>query len=69
MKEISIKIPAGLSEQRPTKRNDDLANDEELELTLFNRDREELSLTEDDFQELEAAREKAWTETRKKYGL
>lgn len=58
MKEISIKIPAGLSEQRPTKRNDGLASDEELELTLFNRDKEDLSLAEDDFQELEAAGER-----------
>jgi hypothetical protein len=69
MKEISIKILKGLSELLPMKKNDGLASDGELEQMLFNRDKEELSLSEDDLQELEAAREKAWTETRKKYGL
>jgi hypothetical protein len=44
-------------------------DEEELKWTLFRRCKEELSLTEDDLMELETAREKAWSETRKKYSL
>ncbi len=36
---------------------------------ILQRCKEELSLTKDDLMELETAREKAWSETRKKYGL
>jgi hypothetical protein len=40
-----------------------------LKWALFERCKEELSLTEGDLAELETAREKAWSQTRKKYGL
>jgi hypothetical protein len=51
------------------KKIDDLVREEELKWALFERCKEELSLTEDDLEELEIARERAWSETRKKYGL
>jgi len=44
-------------------------DEEVLKWALFHRSMGELSLTEDDLMELETAREKAWSETRKKYGL
>jgi len=44
-------------------------DEEVLKWALFQRCKEELSLTEDDLMELETARDKAWSETRKKYGL
>jgi hypothetical protein len=44
-------------------------DEEELKWALFHRSKVELSLAEDDLMELETAREKAWSETRKKYGL
>ena len=44
-------------------------DEEELKWASFRRCKEELSLTEDDLMELETAREKAWSETRKKYSL
>ncbi|MGV8175399.1 MAG: hypothetical protein ACP5OU_06820 [Methanothrix sp.] len=42
---------------------------DELTWALFEESKKELSLTEEDLTELETAREKAWSETRKKYGL
>ena len=69
MEEITVKIPKGLPGPYLKKTIDDLVKEEELKWALFERCKEELSLSEDDLQELEAAREKAWTETRKKYGL
>jgi hypothetical protein len=69
MEEITVKIPKGLPGPYLKKRIDDLVKEEELKWALFERCKEELSLSEDDLQELEAAREKAWKETRKKYGL
>jgi len=47
----------------------DLVQKDELKWALFERCKEELSLDRDDLDALEAAREKAWCETRKKYGL
>jgi len=44
-------------------------DEDELKWALFQRCKEELSLTEDDLMELETAREMAWSETRKKYDL
>jgi hypothetical protein len=44
-------------------------DEEVLKWALFRRCKEELSMTEDDLIELETARDKAWSETRKKYGL
>lgn len=43
--------------------------EEELKWALFERCKEELSLEVEDLEALEKARELAWSETRKKYGL
>ncbi len=69
MEEITIKVPKGLPGPYLKKKIDDLVREEELKWALFERCKEELSLTEDDLEELERARERAWSETRKKYGL
>jgi hypothetical protein len=69
MEEITIKVPKGLPGPYLKKKIDDLVREEELKWALFERCKEELSLTEDDLEELEIARERAWSETRKKYGL
>jgi hypothetical protein len=69
MEEITIKVPKGLPGSYLKKKIDDLVREEELKWALFERCKEELSLTEDDLKELEIARERAWSETRKKYGL
>lgn len=69
MEEIIIKVPKGLPGLYLKKKIDDLVREEELKWALFERCREEISLTEEDLEELEKVREKAWSETRKKYGL
>ena len=69
MEEITIKIPKGLPGPYLKKKIDDLVEEEALKWALFKRCKEELALTEDDLEELEKAREKAWSETRKKYDL
>lgn len=66
---IIVKIPKGLRGPYLKKRIEDLVREEELRWSLFERYKEELSLSEEDIGELEKAREKAWSETRKKYGL
>lgn len=69
MEEITVKIPKGLPGPYLKKKIDDLVREEELKWALFERCKEELSLTDEDLLELEQAREMAWSETRKKYGL
>jgi hypothetical protein len=69
MEEITIKVPKGLSGSYLKKKIDDLVREEELKWALFERCKDELSMTADDLEELESARERAWSETRKKYGL
>ena len=69
MGEITVKVPKGLPGPYLKKKIDDLVREEELKWALFARCKEELSLSEDDLVELEKAREKAWCEMMKKYGL
>lgn len=69
MEEITVKIPKGLPGPYLKKKIDALVREEELKWALFERCKDELSLTEDDLVGLEAARERAWSETRKKYDL
>lgn len=69
MDEITVKVPRGLPGPYLKKKIEDLVREEELKWALFERCKEELSLDRDDLDALEAAREKAWCKTRKKYGL
>lgn len=69
MEEITVKVPRGLPGPYLKKKIDGLVREEELKWALFERCKEDLSLSEDDLVELERARENAWCETRKKYGL
>jgi len=48
---------------------DDLIREEEIRWVLFEKTKKELSLGEKELEELEIVREKAWKETKKKYGL
>lgn len=69
MEEITVKVPKGLPGPYLKKKIDALVREEELKWALFERCKDELSLSEDDLVRLEAARERAWSETRKKYDL
>lgn len=69
MEEITVKVPKGLTGPYLKKKIDDLVREEELKWALFERCKDELSLTKEDLAQLESVRERAWEETRKKYGL
>ncbi len=69
MDEIIVKVPKGLLAPYLKKKIEDLVKEEELKWALFERCKEELSLEVEDLEALEKARELAWSETRKKYGL
>jgi hypothetical protein len=68
MEEITVKVPKGLPGPYLKKKIEDLVREEELKWALFERCKEELSLSKEDLEELERAREMAWCETKKKYG-
>ncbi len=69
MEEITVKVPKGLPGPYLKKKIEDLVREEELKWALFERCKEELSISKEDLEELERAREKAWCETKTKYGL
>jgi len=69
MDEIIVKVPKGLPAPYLKKKIEDLVKEEELKWALFERCKEVLSLEVEDLEALEKARELAWSETRKKYGL
>ena len=69
MDEIIVKVPEGLPAPYLKKRIENLLKEEELKWALFERCKKELSLGEEDLEALEEARARAWSETRKKYGL
>lgn len=69
MDEIIVKVPKGLPVQYLKKKIEDLVKEEELKWALFERCKEELSLSGEDLEALEKARELAWSETRNRYGL
>jgi len=48
---------------------DALIQEEEIRWVLFEKCKKELSLGKNELEELEIVREKAWKETKKKYGL
>lgn len=51
------------------RKNDDLIREEEIRGILFEKCKKELSLGEKELVEIEIVREKAWKETKNKYGL
>ena len=69
MNEIRIKIPKEIPLPSLKRKIDELIKEEEVKWALFEKCKEEISLTEEELNELEKAREEAWKETKKKYGL
>lgn len=69
MNEIIIKVPEQIP-LKPLKRKiNELIREEELKWALFEKCREEISLTKEEIDELEKIREESWKETKKKYKL
>jgi len=69
MSEIIIQVPKEIPVSNLKRKIDELVKEEEIRWVLFEKCIEELSLSEKDLEELEIAREEAWKETKKKYGL
>ncbi len=69
MSEIIIQVPKEIPVSNLKRKIDELIKEEEIRWVLFEKCIEELSLSEKDLEELEIAREDAWKETKKKYGL
>ena len=69
MNEIRIKIPKEIPLPSLKRKIDELIKEEEVKWALFEKCKEEISLTEEELNELEKAREEAGKETKKKYGL
>ena len=69
MEEIVVKVPKGLPIPYFKRKIEDLVREEELKWALFERCKQGLSLGEEDLDALEDARELAWKEMRKRYGL
>lgn len=69
MNEITIKVPEGIPLPSLKRKIDELIKEEELKWALFKKCKEELSLTEEDLDELEKIREESWKEEKKKYKL
>ena len=69
MSEITIKVPEEIPLPSIKKKIDELIKEEEIKWALFEKCKEELSLTEEDLSELEKVREESWKEIKKKYKL
>ena len=69
MNEITIKVPEEIPLPSIKKKIDELIKEEEIKWALFEKCKEELSLTEEDLSELEKVREESWKEIKKKYKL
>jgi hypothetical protein len=69
MSEITIRVPEEIPLPSLKRKIDELVKEEEMKWALFEKCREELSLTEADLDELEKIREELWKETKKRYKL
>jgi hypothetical protein len=69
MSELLIQIPKDIPVSSLKRKIDDLIQEEEIRWVLFEKCKKELSLGEKELEALEIVREKAWKETKKKYGL
>ena len=69
MSEITIKIPENIPVTSLKKKINELVKEEELKWMLFEKCKEQISLTESDLDDLEVIREKTWQKTKKKFNL
>ena len=69
MSEIKIEVPEEIPLSSIKRKIDELIKEEEMKWALFEKCKEELSLTEEDLDELEKIREESWKKTKKKYKL
>jgi hypothetical protein len=66
---LKVQIPKDIPVSSLKRKIDALIQEEEIRWVLFEKCKKELSLGKNELEELEIVREKAWKETKKKYGL
>ncbi|ADC69564.1 conserved hypothetical protein [Methanocaldococcus sp. FS406-22] len=66
---ITIDVPENVPVEIIKRKIQKLIKEEQLKWELFEKAKEELNLTEEDLKDFEKAREEAWKEIKKKYGL
>jgi hypothetical protein len=66
---IEVEVPEGIPLKPLKKKIDELVREEEARWVLFERAKEEISLSEAELGELEEIRERVWREEKKKLGL
>jgi tripartite-type tricarboxylate transporter receptor subunit TctC len=66
---ITVEIPENVPVDIIKKKIQKVIKEESLKWRLFEGAKKELDLSEDDFKDFEEAREEAWKEIKKKYGL
>ena len=69
MPTITIDVPENVPVEIIKRKIQKLIKEEQLKWELFEKAKEELNLTEEDLEDFEKAREEAWKEIKKKYGL
>jgi hypothetical protein len=69
MNETIIRVPEGIPLPSLKRKIDELVKEEEIKWALFEKCKEELSLTQRDLDELEKTREESWKETKKRCKL
>jgi Trm5-related predicted tRNA methylase len=69
MPTITIDVPENVPVEIIKRKIQKLIKEEQLKWELFEKAKEELNLTEEDLKDFEKAREEAWKEIKKKYGL
>ena len=69
MPTITVEVPENIPIDRIKRKIQKLIAEERLKWELFEKAKEELNLTEEDLKDFEKAREEAWKEIKKKYGL
>ena len=69
MNEMTLRVPEEIPILSIKRKIDELIKEEEMKWALFEKCKEELSLTEDDLDELEKIKEESWKKVRKKCKL
>ena len=69
MGELLVQVPESVPLTPLKKKINELVKEEELRWALFEKCKDDLSVSEEDLNELERIREDVWQKEKKKYGL
>ena len=69
MGELLVQVPESVPLMPLKKKIDELVKEEELRWALFEKCKDDLTMSEEDLNELERIREEVWQKEKKKFGL